>query len=187
MLFRSQVLEVAAGAAHLGRTLARHTAHVTAIDLAPAVLLQGKAQADADVNCTNARPCWVLIFGPATVGVASVASVPSWAYAAVTRSELTPAQSWVPIVITFAKAMTGFSAPDPVMMNVGPTVSGSGNPVVPVVKAARASPAAIACVASRTASTSAALNRKCPSAGRQASSRTPSCSRRSRQRRCTGR
>jgi len=33
-----QVLEVAAGAAHLGRTLARHTAHVTAIDLAPAVM-----------------------------------------------------------------------------------------------------------------------------------------------------
>jgi SAM-dependent methyltransferase len=43
-----QVLEVAAGAAHLGRALARHGAHVTAIDLTPAVLQQGKAQADAD-------------------------------------------------------------------------------------------------------------------------------------------
>ncbi|HEY5988975.1 MAG TPA: class I SAM-dependent methyltransferase [Streptosporangiaceae bacterium] len=43
-----QVLEVAAGAAHLGRALARHAAHVTAIDLTPAVLQRGKAQADAD-------------------------------------------------------------------------------------------------------------------------------------------
>ena len=43
-----QVLEVAAGAAHLGRALARYAAHVTALDLTPAVLEQGKALADAD-------------------------------------------------------------------------------------------------------------------------------------------
>lgn len=43
-----QILEVDAGAAHLGRALARHAAHVTAIDLTPAVLRQGKALADAD-------------------------------------------------------------------------------------------------------------------------------------------
>jgi SAM-dependent methyltransferase len=41
-------LEVAAGAAHLGRALAPHVAHVTAIDLTPAVLEQGKARAEAD-------------------------------------------------------------------------------------------------------------------------------------------
>jgi len=41
-----QVLETAAGAAHLGRALARHVAHVTAIDLTVAVLRQGKADAE---------------------------------------------------------------------------------------------------------------------------------------------
>jgi SAM-dependent methyltransferase len=41
-----QVLEVAAGAAHLGRALTARTAHVAAIDLTTAVLRQGKAQAD---------------------------------------------------------------------------------------------------------------------------------------------
>jgi SAM-dependent methyltransferase len=43
-----QILEVAAGAAHLGRALARQAAHVTVMDLTPAVLRHGKAQADAD-------------------------------------------------------------------------------------------------------------------------------------------
>jgi len=42
-----QVLEVAAGAAHLGRALAARAAHVTAIDLTAAMLREGKAQADA--------------------------------------------------------------------------------------------------------------------------------------------
>ena len=42
------VLEVAAGAAHLGRALAPHVAHVPAMDMTPAVLEQGKARADAD-------------------------------------------------------------------------------------------------------------------------------------------
>lgn len=40
------VLEVAAGAAHLGRALAARVAHVTALDLTPAVLRQGKLAAD---------------------------------------------------------------------------------------------------------------------------------------------
>ena len=42
-----QVLDVAAGAGHLGRALAFRTAHVTAVDLTPAVLEKGKAEADA--------------------------------------------------------------------------------------------------------------------------------------------
>jgi len=42
-----QVLDVAAGAGHLGRALAPHVAHVTALDLTPAVLKRGKADADA--------------------------------------------------------------------------------------------------------------------------------------------
>ena len=41
-----QVLETAAGAAHLGRALAAHAAHVTAIDLTVAMLRQGKADAE---------------------------------------------------------------------------------------------------------------------------------------------
>ncbi|HEU5473600.1 MAG TPA: class I SAM-dependent methyltransferase [Actinophytocola sp.] len=40
------VLEVAAGAGHLGRALAGRAAHVTALDLTPAVLQQGKRAAD---------------------------------------------------------------------------------------------------------------------------------------------
>jgi len=42
-----QVLDVAAGAGHLGRALAPHVAHVTALDLTPAVLKRGKTDADA--------------------------------------------------------------------------------------------------------------------------------------------
>jgi SAM-dependent methyltransferase len=42
-----QVLDVAAGAGHLGRALAAHAAHVTALDLTPAVLARGKSDADA--------------------------------------------------------------------------------------------------------------------------------------------
>lgn len=42
-----QVLDVAAGAGHLGRALASRTAHVTAVDLTPAVLEKGKAEADS--------------------------------------------------------------------------------------------------------------------------------------------
>jgi ubiquinone/menaquinone biosynthesis C-methylase UbiE len=41
------VLEVAAGAGHVGRTLAARVAHVTAVDLTRAVLEHGKAEADA--------------------------------------------------------------------------------------------------------------------------------------------
>lgn len=43
-----QVLEVAAGAGHLGRALAARVGHVTAVDLTPAVLEQGKRLADAE-------------------------------------------------------------------------------------------------------------------------------------------
>jgi ubiquinone/menaquinone biosynthesis C-methylase UbiE len=42
-----QVLDVAAGAGHLGRALAFRTAHVTAVDLTPAVLERGKIEAEA--------------------------------------------------------------------------------------------------------------------------------------------
>jgi SAM-dependent methyltransferase len=43
-----QVLDVAAGAAHLGRALARHVAHVSALDLTPEMLEQGQRLAEAD-------------------------------------------------------------------------------------------------------------------------------------------
>jgi SAM-dependent methyltransferase len=43
-----QVLDVAAGAAHLGRALAPHVAHVSALDLTPEMLAQGQRLADAD-------------------------------------------------------------------------------------------------------------------------------------------
>ncbi len=46
-LATEQVLEVAAGAAHLGRALAVRAAQVTALDLTPAVLEQGKLAAEA--------------------------------------------------------------------------------------------------------------------------------------------
>ena len=74
-------------------------------------------------------------------------------------SEETPTQSWVPIVVTFEMSRTGFSAPAPDMMIDGSTVSGSGsgNPVVPVVSAARISAAAAENLTSRTASTSSGL------------------------------
>jgi 2-polyprenyl-3-methyl-5-hydroxy-6-metoxy-1,4-benzoquinol methylase len=42
-----QVLDVAAGAGHLARALAPRTPHVTAVDLTPAVLERGKAEANA--------------------------------------------------------------------------------------------------------------------------------------------
>jgi SAM-dependent methyltransferase len=41
------VLDVAAGAAHLGRALARHVAHVSALDLTPEMLRQGQRLAAA--------------------------------------------------------------------------------------------------------------------------------------------
>ncbi|HEY9481571.1 MAG TPA: methyltransferase domain-containing protein, partial [Micromonosporaceae bacterium] len=44
---REQVLDVAAGAAHLGRALAGHVAHVCALDLTPEMLEQGRRLADA--------------------------------------------------------------------------------------------------------------------------------------------
>jgi SAM-dependent methyltransferase len=43
-----QVLDVAAGAAHLGRALAPHVAHVSALDLTPEMLEQGQRLADQD-------------------------------------------------------------------------------------------------------------------------------------------
>jgi SAM-dependent methyltransferase len=43
-----QVLDVAAGAGHLGRALAPHVAHVSAIDLTPEMLWQGQRLAEAD-------------------------------------------------------------------------------------------------------------------------------------------
>ena len=43
-----RVLDVAAGAAHLGRALAPHVAHVSALDLTPEMLDQGRRLADAD-------------------------------------------------------------------------------------------------------------------------------------------
>jgi SAM-dependent methyltransferase len=43
-----QVLDVAAGAAHLGRALAPHVAHVSALDLTPEMLEQGRRLAEAD-------------------------------------------------------------------------------------------------------------------------------------------
>lgn len=42
-----QVLDVAAGAAHLGRALAPHVAHVSALDLTPEMLAQGQRLATA--------------------------------------------------------------------------------------------------------------------------------------------
>ena len=42
-----QVLDVAAGAGHLGRALAPHVAHVSAIDLTPEMLWQGQRLAEA--------------------------------------------------------------------------------------------------------------------------------------------
>ena len=42
-----QALDVAAGAAHLGRALAPHLRHVTALDLTPEMLRQGQRLADA--------------------------------------------------------------------------------------------------------------------------------------------
>ena len=42
-----QVLDVAAGAAHLGRALAGHVAHVCALDLTPEMIEQGRRLADA--------------------------------------------------------------------------------------------------------------------------------------------
>lgn len=42
-----QVLDVAAGAAHLGRALAPHVAHVSALDLTPEMLAQGQELAAA--------------------------------------------------------------------------------------------------------------------------------------------
>jgi SAM-dependent methyltransferase len=43
---QDQVLDVAAGAAHLGRALAAHVAHVSALDLTPEMLEQGRRLAD---------------------------------------------------------------------------------------------------------------------------------------------
>jgi SAM-dependent methyltransferase len=43
-----QVLDVAAGAGHLGRALARHVAHVSALDLTPEMLAQGQRLASTD-------------------------------------------------------------------------------------------------------------------------------------------
>jgi ubiquinone/menaquinone biosynthesis C-methylase UbiE len=43
-----QVLDVAAGAAHLGRALARHAGHVSALDLTPEMLAQRQRLAAAD-------------------------------------------------------------------------------------------------------------------------------------------
>jgi len=43
-----QVLDVAAGAAHLGRALAPHVAHVSALDLTPEMLAQGQRLATGD-------------------------------------------------------------------------------------------------------------------------------------------
>jgi SAM-dependent methyltransferase len=43
-----QVLDVAAGAAHLGRALAPHVAHVSAVDLTPEMLEQGQRLAGQD-------------------------------------------------------------------------------------------------------------------------------------------
>jgi ubiquinone/menaquinone biosynthesis C-methylase UbiE len=43
-----QVLDVAAGAGHLGRALAPYVAHVSALDLTPEMLEQGQRLADAE-------------------------------------------------------------------------------------------------------------------------------------------
>ncbi|OLF12539.1 class I SAM-dependent methyltransferase [Actinophytocola xanthii] len=61
------VLDVAAGAAHLGRALAPHVAHVLALDLTPEMLAQGRRLA-GDANVTflrgdaTALPCRDALF-----------------------------------------------------------------------------------------------------------------------------
>jgi len=49
---RDVVLDVAAGAAHLGRALAPHVLHVSALDLTPEMLEQGRLLADGLRNIT---------------------------------------------------------------------------------------------------------------------------------------